>query len=214
MKKINIIICLVALAGTCFNATAQNKDAAGKDTQMKDTRAAQAQEAQKADAQMKAWMAYMTPGSVHEMLAKSSGDWNEEVTMWMSAGAPPMKSTATCTNTMILGNRYQESISKGSFNGMPFEGKGITAYDNAKKVIMSTWIDNMGTGIMYMEGKYNEATKTVNLSGSMVDPMTGKTGKMRETFKMIDDNNQLMEMYATENGKEFKTMEIKFTRKM
>ncbi|MEP7170646.1 MAG: DUF1579 domain-containing protein [Bacteroidota bacterium] len=219
MKKINYIICLVALAGICFNATAQNKDAPanaapGKDAQEKEVRAKQSQESQKQDEQMKAWMAYMTPGAMQEMLAKSNGDWNEEVTMWMSPGAPPMKSTAMATNSMILGNRYLQSKSIGSFNGMPFEGTGITAYDNAKKVFMSTWIDNMGTGIMYSEGKYDEKTKTVNYTGDMVDPMSGKSEKFRQTFKMTDENNQVMEMYSTQNGKEFKTMEIKFMRKM
>jgi hypothetical protein len=199
MKKIKFIISVIALAGMCFNASAQNKDAQGKQAQ---------------DAQMKAWMAYMTPGPMHEMLAKSNGDWNEEVTMWMAPGTPPTKSTATCTNKMILGNRYQESHSTGSMNGMPFEGTSTVGYDNIKKVFMSTWIDNMGTGIMYMEGKYDEKTKTVAFSGSMIDPMTGKAEKVRENFKMIDDNNQMMEMYSTHEGKEFKTMEIKFTRKM
>ncbi|MEO5570727.1 MAG: DUF1579 domain-containing protein [Bacteroidia bacterium] len=201
MKKINYIICLVAFTGSILHATAQNKDAAGKDP--------------KQDAQMKAWMTYMTPGPMHEMLAKSNGDWTEEVTMWMSPGAPPTKSTASCTNTMILGGRYQESNTKGEMSGMPFEGMSTVGYDNGRKVFVSTWIDNMGTGIMYMEGKYNEKTNTVSFSGTAWDSMAGKNSKVRETFKMVDDNNQFIEMYMTgADGKEFKTMEIKFTRKM
>jgi uncharacterized protein DUF1579 len=210
MKKINYIICMAALAGTCLNATAQdNKELKTREGQAKEAQAKQAQ-----DEQMKAWMTYMTPGPMHEMLAKSNGEWNEEVTMWMDPSAPPTKSTATCTNTMILGGRYQQSMSKGSFNGMPFEGTSTVGYDNAKKVFVSTWIDNMGTGIMFTEGKYDEKTKTINFGGNCVDPMTGKEMKVRETFKIIDDNNQFMEMFMTQNGKEFKTMEIKFTRKM
>ena len=44
--------------------------------------------------------------------------------------------------------------------------------------------------------------------------MTGKEMKVREVMKFIDENNQLMEMYMTPAaGKEFQTMEIKFTRK-
>jgi len=211
MKKINYIICMTALTAISFNAVSQDKKEPNpKEAQAKEGQAKQAQEAQ-----MKAWMAYMTPGAMHEMLAKSNGDWNEEITMWMAPGAPPSKSTATCTNTMILGGRYQQSISKGSFEGMPFEGISTVGYDNGRKVFMSTWVDNMGTGIMYMEGKYDEKTKTINFSGTGFDPMLGKACKMRETFKIIDDSNQFMVMYTTDaNGKEFKTMEIKFTRKM
>jgi hypothetical protein len=35
---------------------------------------------------------------------------------------------------------------------MPFEGISTLGYDNAKKTFFSTWIDNMGTGMMVMEG--------------------------------------------------------------
>ena len=38
--------------------------------------------------------------------------------------------------------------------------------------------------------------------------------KLRQTFKIVDDNNQVMEMYgAGPDGKEMKMMEIKYTRK-
>ena len=36
---------------------------------------------------------------------------------------------------------------------------------------------------------------------------------MKETHKIIDDNNQLMEMFTVADGKETKTMEVKFKRK-
>ncbi len=163
---------------------------------------------------MKAWTAYATPGEMHSMLAKSNGVWNEEVTMWMKPGAPPSKSVSTCTNMMILGGRYQQSRHTGTFDGMPFEGTSIVGYDNSKKKYVSTWIDNMGTGIMMMEGTYNPNTKTVDFRGKQVDPLTGKDMEVREEFTMVDDNNQLMKMYMTPPGeKEYQTMEIKFTRK-
>lgn len=164
-------------------------------------------------AAQKAWMDYMTPGSVHQMLAKADGEWNAETTLWMEPGAQPVKSTASATNKMILGGRYQETRFKGTMMGQPFEGVGVTGYDNAKKTFVSTWHDNMGTGIMYMEGKWDEATKSINFMGKTVDPMTGKDMNVREVYKMIDDKNQSMEMYMTHEGKEYKSMEIKFTKK-
>ncbi len=165
-------------------------------------------------AEEQAMMTYAAPGPMHQMLTKSNGMWNEDVTMWMTPGSQPMKSTATCVNRMVMGGRYQQGQTRGSFNGMPFEGMSTTGYDNQKKMFVNTWIDNMGTGIMYMEGPYNETTKSVEMKGSMVDPMTGQETAMRETWKMIDDKNQVMEMYsAPKGGKEFKTMEIKFSKK-
>jgi hypothetical protein len=165
-------------------------------------------------AMMKKWEAYMTPGEIHTMLAKSNGEWKEDITMWMDPTAPPTKSTASSTNTMIMGGRYQQSVHKGTFDGMPFEGMSILAYDNIKHVFQSTWIDNMGTGMMNMEGKYDPATRTVTSFGKSVDPMTGTEMGVRETFTMVDDNTQMMTMYMTPaGGKEYKSMEIKFTRK-
>ncbi|MBC7827710.1 MAG: DUF1579 domain-containing protein [Chitinophagaceae bacterium] len=165
------------------------------------------------DAAMKAWMSYMTPGDVHKMLAKDDGDWNEEITLWMAPGAPPTKSTATASNKMIMGGRYQESKHTGNFMGMPFEGYSLVGYDNAKKVFVSSWVDNMGTGIMHMEGKWDDKTKTIHFTGKTTDPSTGKDVAVRETFTWIDNTKQKMEMFMTQDGKEFKSMEIIFTRK-
>ena len=165
-------------------------------------------------AEQKAWMDYMTPGPTHQLLAKSDGEWNEELTMWMEPGGQPVKSTSSASNRMILGGRYQHSTHTGNVMGMPFEGIGITGYDNIKKVFVSTWIDNMGTGIMYSEGKWNEATKTVEFKGMGVDPVSGKELKIRQVMKIVDDNTETMEMFTTKDGKEFKSMEIKMSRKM
>lgn len=196
MKKITILLAIACCTAGFANAQ-QDKKMSAEEAAM-----------------MKNWQAYMTPGEIHTMLAKSNGEWTEDIVMWMDPSTPPQKSTASCTNTMIMGGRYQQSTHKGNFNGMPFEGMSWLGYDNAKKIFMSTWIDNMGTGIMYMEGTYDAATKTVTSKGKSVDPMTGKDMMVRETFTLVDDNNQMMTMYMTpEGGKEYKSMEIKFTRK-
>lgn len=166
------------------------------------------------EAAMKAWTAYMTPGDMHSFMAKSNGVWTTEMTMWMDPKSDPIKSTGSCTNTMLLGDRYQQSTFKGDFMGQPMEGMGTMAYDNAKKQFESTWIDNMGTGIMKSTGTYDPATKTLNLKGVSTDPMSGKDMAFREVYRFVDDNTQVMEMYMTPQGaQEFKTMEIKFTRK-
>ncbi len=168
--------------------------------------------AQMDEGAQKAWMDYMTPGKMHENLAKANGVWKGDVTWWMAPGQPPQQATATANNTMIMGGRYQKSEHKGMMMGMPFEGMSLVGYDNATKKFQNIWIDNMGTGIMVMEGTWDDAANAVNLHGTMVDPISGKEMKVREVFKFIDDNNQLLEMYNTVEGKEFKSMEIKFTR--
>lgn len=190
MKKISIIICAIISISAFTKIKAQDSAS-----------------------MMKAWMTYMTPGEIHKMLAGSDGEWKGDITMWMAPNAPAIKSTGSAVNKMIMGGRYQQSMHTGSFNGMPFEGMSLVGYDNAKKVFMSSWVDNMGTGIMQMEGTWDAKTNTINFTGNTIDPATGKDMKVRETYKIIDNNTHLMEMYAMQGGKEFKTMEIKFTKK-
>lgn len=163
---------------------------------------------------MKNWQEYMTPGDMHKMMAKWDGEWTGEVTMWMYPGAPEQKSTSTAMNKMILDGRYQQSTHSGTMMDMPFNGVSTVGYDNHRKEFVSTWIDNMGSGMMVMKGPWDEATKTINLKGKVVDAGTKQDTDVRETFKIIDDNTQEMEMFMMmPDGKEFKTMNIKYTRK-
>jgi len=163
----------------------------------------------------KAWTDYATPSKAHEMLAKDSGTWDAELTFWSPDNPQEMKSTATVTYKMIMGGKYQEGNYSGDMFGMPFEGKGTVAFDNATEEFVSTWIDNMGTGMMVTRGKYDEATKTSTFHGEMVDPVTKKAKKVKEIITYIDDNNQKMEMFdVLEDGKEFKSMQVVSKRKM
>jgi hypothetical protein len=165
-------------------------------------------------AMMKAWEAYMTPGTPHEMLKSQDGKWDAKITSWMAPGAPPTESKGTATNRMIMGGRYQEAKFTGSFSGMPFEGQSIVGYDNIKKVFVSTWVDNMGTGIMVTEGPWDEASKSITFTGTMTDPTTGKDCKIREIMTFVDAKTQKMEMYNTPaGGSEYKAMEIVYTKK-
>lgn len=166
-------------------------------------------------AAMKAWMDYATIGEPHKMLAKADGAWTGETTSWMADGAPPVTSTSTSTSKMIMDGRYQVTEFTGDMMGMPFKGMGIMGYDNYKKTFFSTWIDNMGTGIMTMEGPWDDATKSMTLTGKYKNPANGLDCEMKEIFKMVDDNTQVLEMYGPDQqtGKQYKTMEIKFTKK-
>lgn len=166
-------------------------------------------------AMQKAWQEYMTPGEMHKKMAADAGVWEEELTFWMGPDdTKPQKSTATANTKMILNGLYQEATHTGNMMGMPFEGRSTLAYDNAAKQYVSTWIDNMGSGIMVMKGNYDEASKTVRMEGEVTDPMTKKTKKIREVITVIDPNTQKMEMYdMTPDGKEFKSMEIIMKKK-
>lgn len=191
MKKILLFVAVLAIGNTSF-----------------------AQSAEDQNAMMEKWMAYMTPGDMHKMLAKQNGVWEAKSKMWMAPGAEPMETTGELTTDMHLGDRYQKSTYTSEFMGMPFEGVSTTAYDNARKVFINTWMDNTGTSIMYSEGQWNEETKTIEFKGMATDAMAGKQMPFREVITMIDDDHYKMEMYNTmADGKELRSMEIMYTRK-
>jgi hypothetical protein len=165
---------------------------------------------------MKNWQAYATPGDMHKMMSSWSGTWDAEVSSWYTPGMPPEKSKATAVNTSIMDGRYHRSVHKGSMMGMPFNGESIMGYDNAKKKFISTWVDNMGTGIMMMEGTWDSTSKKIMMSGQCIDPSAGtdKMMTMKEVFSIIDDKTQMLEMYGPgPDGKEYKLMEIKLTKR-
>lgn len=160
---------------------------------------------------MKAWQESMTPGPMHEMLAHRVGEWKAEVKMWMDPSQPPTVSEATTVCESMLGGRYFQSIHTGEMMGMPFEGFEINGYDNVSKKFFNIWLDNVGTGVLMTEGTYDEANKTLTLTGQMTDPMGSKMN-IREVVKVIDNDNSLFEMYVDMGGEEMKNMEIKYTR--
>lgn len=162
--------------------------------------------------QMQAWIEYMTPGPMHEMMVKTVGDWNVITKYWMDPAGEPMETKGQATVEMILGGRYMKSTHTGTMMGMPFEGINLQGYDNATGEFTAIWIDNMGTGISVSKGKYDEATHSINFKGSMLDPITKEDMSFRQIVKTIDDNYFMFEMFMNYKGQEFKSMVVDYTR--
>jgi hypothetical protein len=217
MKHFTLALCASSILFFACNNSGEKTDAPTKDS-TKITEQPVAKDAGSAAmpdtaAMNKAWMEFATPGAMHKWMEKTNGTWEAEVSQWMSADAPPMKAKATNVQSSALGGRYVTGKFTGSMMGQPFEGMSTMGYDNSKKMFTSTWVDNMGTGIVHMTGTYDEATKTLNMKGSQTNAMTGKDSGMREEMKMIDDNTYTMIMYGDMGGKEMKFMEGTFKKK-
>jgi hypothetical protein len=162
---------------------------------------------------MEKWKEYATPNENHKILDAFAGNWDYTVKWWSSANAQPEISHGTSEARWVMGGRFLEQTSKGTSMGQPFEGMGITGYDNAKKKYVSTWIDNMGTGIMASEGGYDASTKTFEENGTFTQPKMGET-PFKGVTKIISDDNFVYEMYTKDKDwKEYKALEINYTRK-
>ena len=156
----------------------------------------------------------------HKLLAEMVGSWNYTVKMWMDPSAPPSESKGTATRKAEMGGRYFVMDASGKFQmpgadgkmmTMDFKGRATEGYDNAKKKFVSSWIDNMSTGIMLSEGTYDPATKTFTFHASY-DMAPGVQTKIRETIKVTDKDHHVMEWFEQRGGQEVKTMEIAYTR--
>lgn len=213
MKHILVTVCTTSLLFACNNHTADTAGQSAETTAANNAKTVAWVPVDSATA-MKTMMEVGTPGDEQALLAKGDGSWKAETTMWMAPDSPPMTVEAVVTNKMILGGRYQKMSFKGEMMGSPFEGESITGYDKARKVWTSTWIDNMSTGIMTMDGTWDPATKTVTYTGQMLCPANGQMCEMKQVMRMIDDNNQVMEMYGPDmkTGKPYKSMEMKLKR--
>jgi len=184
------------------------------------TTAAFAADAPKApSAEQQAMMEKMTkaatPGPQHEMLKKMAGEWNAKVTSQMDPSQPPEVEQSTSTLTMLMDGRYCQEVASGSMMGQPFSGMGLTGYDNVLGKYVSTWIDNMGTGIMTSVGTADASGKVITWIGTMSDPVTGKVSKERMVTTIKDDDHHTFEMYGTPPGgkKEMKMLTIEYSRK-
>lgn len=162
---------------------------------------------------MAKFKAFATPGEHHKALDYKVGKWTGHVSCWMMPGQPAMESDCTSEVKWIMDGRYLMENAKGSFMGQPFEGMGISGYDNLKQKYVYSWIDNMGTGISTGEGTLDAAKKVLTATSAMPDPASGKYVTTRSTETKTDNDNWKMEMYAPgKDGKEFLTMRIEYKR--
>jgi len=154
-----------------------------------------------------------TPGAPHKMLASMAGSWNTTIKSWMEPNKPPMESKGTCEQKMILGGRFLQQEFTGDMMGNPFTGIGVTGYDNHTKKYVSTWMDSMGTAILFFEGTASADGKTITQESRYDDPIKGPM-KWRSVTKIVNDDTHVFEMYGTaKKGKEEKMMEITYTRR-
>ncbi len=169
--------------------------------------------AQEAAPDMQAMMAAATPGPHHAQLAKRAGSWKTHSTMHMGPDQPPMQSTGTAVLETVMDGRFVQEITKAPMMGMPWEGRGIYGYDNARKKHISTWYDSFGTMIMQFEGDCEGNCKTVTTKSNYFDPGFKTMKTMKAVSVMNGPNKATLTLFdVAKDGKETKIGEIVYTR--
>ena len=162
---------------------------------------------------MEAYQRAATPGPQHAVLAAMAGEFTLTLKSFNEPGAEPEVSTGTSTRKMILGGRYLEETVHASVMGQPFEGRGLTGYDNVTRTWWGAWIDSMSTGIMITSGSWDEEAGVGSFEGEYNDPVTGELQSSRSVIRRLPNGDELMEMYMTTAFGEVKAMEILYQRR-
>jgi len=205
MKKKKLFVCIMLALVALFSGQAMTQE--GEVVKDESCPAGMTPE------QMAKWAEVATPGEQHQELEGMVGTWNSTIKWWAAPGAPPVESTGTTVNSSVLGGRFIRQSHQGLMMGQSFQGLGFIGYDNYKEKLVSVWMDNMGTMMMISEGTSDPSGNTCTLFAEFDDPMTGMKTAVREVITVIDDDHHTMEMYMSmSEGKEFRTMEIKYVR--
>lgn len=164
---------------------------------------------------MEAMMKAGTPGEHHRHLAELEGRWNAVVKSRWAPDKPWEESKGEMDYKVVMGGRYLHMFFKGEMSGMPFEGAGTIAYDNAMKKYVSTWMDSMSTACMVSYGDCDPSHKVITSHYEMADPtQDGKMIKGRSVMTIADKDKHSYQMYCpTPDGKgEYLCMEINYVR--
>jgi hypothetical protein len=138
------------------------------------------------------WGKLAEKGEAHARLQGLVGEWNVHGKMTMNGST--IESEGTSSIHPILDGRFFEQVVHATMSGAPFEGRSWMGYDNAKKKIVGTWIDSMGTGMESIEGDEKEPGKVWETFGTFSGP-GGTVLHTRDVLTKVGPDELRMESY-------------------
>ena len=153
------------------------------------------------------------PAEEHQMLAKLTGTWKQEIIYWSEPGAEPMTASAVTVNEMILGGRFLQCVAEGEAMGQKAESLLLLGFDRRNKLYTQIALDTWGTYYVTAAGEYNEDTKTITTSGEEDVKLMGFTQVYDMTVKFVSDDEYITELifkdeFMTKGKGPYKMMEI------
>jgi hypothetical protein len=229
MKARNLLLAFAVVSASALTVYAQAKDetkpaekpAAAQPAKPGDKPAAAAHGGEDMAKMMENWKKAATPGSSHAKLEPLVGKWTFVTKARMAPDQPWEETPGKAEFKWGLGKRfiYQEVKANpgphDAMMGAPFEGFGITGYDNTTQKYYNVWADNMGTGIMTSTGTADSSGKTFTYSSpeGYICPMTGAKKTPKSVLKIAGDDKLVFEMYDKgPDGKEYMSLEVTYAR--
>jgi len=135
--------------------------------------------------------AFATPNENHEFLARLTGEWDTSSSV---LGLPNEGGVASFS--MILGNRFVNGDVRGTFANVPYVGRVTIGYDNYKHKFVASFLNDLGTSMLYAEGMLDTSGNTLSLWGSMDEWMTDEHDiPAMYRFAILDENHFTFELH-------------------
>ncbi len=160
------------------------------------------------------WVRYAMPAKHHRLLNQMAGSWDTVARYKMNPDSLPVESEGTCERKWVLDGRFLLEEFDGGDLALPFRGLALYGYDRFEQKYTSAWVDTMSTAIMTNLGTYDEPNKVVNFAGRYGNPWTGVKAKSRGVTRFVSNDRHVLELHVrAPDGREFKTLEIIYTRR-
>ncbi len=174
---------------------------------------------------MDAWLKTLQPGAGHERLNQFVGEWNITTKVGWDPSAPASETRGTASVSWTLDKHFliEEIDSRmvmpdpknpTSMREVPYQGKGLTGYNNFRNVYESVWTSNLDTAMLTMRGTASPDGKTFTYYGEMDEPMMGMIGRtVKYQTKVVDKDTHVFAIYDLAAGDDYKVIEITYKRK-
>lgn len=157
------------------------------------------------------------PGPNHTRLDPLAGRWRVSGRVLadpdgsLADDAAPL--VAMCEATWILGGRFLESRYVGACLDEPFEGLGLTGFDEHRRRYVSTWVSSTDTELAVHDGEWDDARAALVMTGLMHDPRGGGRVRTTEVTRILGNREQRFEKRLhTREGEEIVIAELVFER--
>jgi len=160
---------------------------------------------------MMAWQAYLTPGAEQAWLATQAGTYITKASFRMDPNGPWTDSDGVVVRSMGMGGRFLVEDFTGTMMGMPFLGRGTTGWDNGRSLFVTTWYDNMSTGIATGTGEWNEDRTKINWRITQTDPMKKKSITSKAEWWWKPDGTLVFDSWMPlPSGEQYHAMRIQY----
>lgn len=165
-------------------------------------------------AMMAEWARIAAPGDAHKHLDYFVGEWRTKTKIYMGGPASPaMQSQGQSEMKWVLGERFIMDEHKGSTMGQPYEGIGLTGYDNYRNTYIRSWCSTQGTNMLTMTGTRHPKTGVFTYYGQMDEPSLHVTGRtVKYVTRIVDANHFSFEIIDLHAGDDYKVVEVSYER--